>query len=442
MTRVGLSRSWRARAPITAGGLRLSAVVLLLVASAQPQQGGFDAGNGYLGDSSDQAFAKLDEATYNAMLRRRHFDLTRDQLITLAEQEYQRIEAEMVPLAKQIDPSKSWHEILRNFEQSHHPQTLAEVIPAYQRELAQAKSFVEKNGLITIPPARELPVVETPKAWAGTYAYALYRFREDVLMVTLEVPNGSEAEALRSHNDGLIAVAAVHEAYPGHRVQTLISSTYSVDPELEAVSEGWGLYCEELMLRAGYYDNGPPERKLFALRMLLWRAARALLDGKLHRGDITPEQAAKFLSENIGLSEDRAHIEVQARYIELPASVATYLVGKRQIEQLRHQVEVAEGTHFSLKSFHDRLLSQGLKPVQTLARENFHMELDSSGIVHAESFARQKPGAEPARVNGGRWWWLVLPAVAVVSFAAYRSRVRAAAYAKAYNPPDAVGGRR
>src|SRR5690348_16456222 len=135
-----------------ARAVRIAGIVQLMAAFAHPQQGGFDAGNGYLGDSSDQAFARLDEASYNRILQRRHFDLTRDQLIALGEQEYQRIESEMIPLAKQINPGKSWHEILRDYEQTHHPRTLADIIPAYQAELARAKGFVEKKDLITIPP--------------------------------------------------------------------------------------------------------------------------------------------------------------------------------------------------------------------------------------------------------------------------------------------------
>ena len=369
--------SWASRGrflkqPIAIAALLTAVVCHGATPAARQSQGG------YLGESPDRGFRPLDEAAYDGILRRRHMDLTRDQLITSAEQEYQRIESEMIPLAREIDSTKSWHQILHGFEQTSHPRAVSDIIPTYQAELQRAQQFILKHDVLTLPRARELPVLPTPGAWVSTFPYAVYRFHEDVLLVTLAVPNGSDEETLRSHNYGLIAVAAVHEAYPGHRVQNLVHPLAATNEETETFMEGWGLYSEELMLRAGYYDSGPRERKLFAMRMLLWRAARALLDGRLHRGAISPAQAVTFLTDNIGLSKNRAQIEVETRYIGSPVSAATYLVGKRQIEQLRRQVEAAEGTRFTEKSFHDRLLAQGAQPVQEIARRAFNMELQTA----------------------------------------------------------------
>ena len=134
------------------------------------------------------------------------------------------------------------------------------------------------------------------------------------------------------------------------------------------------------MLTAGYYDEGPPERKLFAMRMLLYRGARAFLDAELHCGTRSVADTIRFLTSQVGLSESRARLEVMERYLKSPGSAATYLVGKRQIQQLRDQIRQKEGAAFSLRGFHDRLLASGAASVQELARRVFNVELDSAAV--------------------------------------------------------------
>jgi hypothetical protein len=329
----------------------------------------------------------LTEAAYNQVLRRRRFDLTRDQLIAVGEAEYRRLDDEMAALAHRIDPSSSWLEILRRFERTSHPRTIADLIPAYTAEVARARAFVVRKNLVTLPAAGDLRIVRMPPDLARRVAYAFYVWRDDVLYVNLDA--GDDAETLSSNNDGLISVAAVHEAYPGHRTQNLIRQV--PDDGSETMTEGWGLYSEELMVREGYYDGRPPAQRLFALRMLLYRAARALLDPKVHRGDLTPEEAVRFLVTRVGISEPRARIEVTQRYLTSPGSAATYIVGTRQIEQLRRQVQAKEGDRFTLKRFHDRLLAAGAAPVQTIAREVFHVDLESTAVPTSSA----DPAIEP-----------------------------------------------
>ena len=316
------------------------------------------------------AYERWDTARYNEALRRQHFDLTRDELIALAEQEYQRLERDMKAVARGIDPGRSWQQILERYQATHHPRTTADVIPTYEAEIKRAKVFMAKSNLVSFSFPTEVEVQQTPSHLTTNYPYVAYLWR-DVLFVTVEVGGGPD-EALRTHGSGLITTAVVHEVYPGHRIQNLASPGQQA---AETFIEGWALYAEELMIRAGYYDDGPSELKLFAMRMLLYRAARAFLDAKIHRGDLRVEDAIDFLREQFNISTERARIEVVERYLKSPGSAATYLVGKRQIEQLRRQVELAEGSQFDLKRFHDRLLSRGGIPVQAIARQVFRTEL-------------------------------------------------------------------
>jgi uncharacterized protein (DUF885 family) len=365
-------------------GTFVSLVGTLAVASLSAISPGTQAPAGRAAPSGD--------AAYDEVLRHRHFDMTCGQLAAMGHAEYARVEQDVSGLARRIDSRKTWREIVHDFERTHHPATLAEIVPAYRREIARARAFVVAKGLVTIPAgAPELTVREAPPQIAGTVAYGVYFWNDDLFMVSLGQGGlglEDDDEVLTSHNDGLIAVAAVHEGYPGHRVQNLIRRNGPTTPDTETFTEGWGLYAEELMLGAGFYDEGPPERKLFAERMLLYRAARAFLDAELHCGTRSVADTIRFLSAQVGLSESRARVEVMERYLKSPGSAATYLVGMRQIQELRDQVAQKEGTVFSLRRFHDRLLTPGAAPVQDLARRVFNVELDASAVRRAEAAAR------------------------------------------------------
>jgi uncharacterized protein (DUF885 family) len=56
------------------------------------------------------------------------------------------------------------------------------------------------------------------------------------------------------------------------------------------------------------------------------------------------------------------------RYTRTPTQPLSYLIGKREIQALRREVERARGTQFRLGEFHDQFLSLGAIPL-SFARE-------------------------------------------------------------------------
>ena len=57
------------------------------------------------------------------------------------------------------------------------------------------------------------------------------------------------------------------------------------------------------------------------------------------------------------------------RYICWPGQALTYMVGQREIERLRTEIERRDGSAFDLRAFHDAVLGHGSLPLATLARE-------------------------------------------------------------------------
>ncbi|HET7703707.1 MAG TPA: DUF885 domain-containing protein [Candidatus Limnocylindrales bacterium] len=171
-----------------------------------------------------------------------------------------------------------------------------------------------------------------------------------------------------------LATTTYHEAVPGHHFQIALEQE---NPNLSvfrrlgsrmvggAYVEGWGLYSEKLADEMGLFRS---EAERFGmLDAVAWRAARLVVDTGLHALRWTRRQAIDFLLET-GLSETDATIETD-RYIAWPGQALTYMIGCREIERLRAELEGRDGSRFDLREFHDQVLAHGSLPLATLARE-------------------------------------------------------------------------
>lgn len=163
----------------------------------------------------------------------------------------------------------------------------------------------------------------------------------------------------------------VHEGFPGHHLQLSLANHH---PSLirrmqgnNTLIEGWALYCEQAVTEQGLY----PDDGFLSLRWLggvRFRAARVILDVKLHTGQMTYDQAVQFMCENFG--GDTAFFQGEVRrYCLQPTQPMSYLVGKTQILALRRECEERLGDDFSLRNFHDRLLAEGSIPVSLIRRK-------------------------------------------------------------------------
>jgi uncharacterized protein (DUF885 family) len=130
------------------------------------------------------------------------------------------------------------------------------------------------------------------------------------------------------------------------------------------------MYCEQMMLDEGFEDS--PERQVIVATDAIWRAARIILDIRLHRGELRVEEAIDFLIEHTGFERPVARAEVY-RYTQTPTYNLSYLLGKVLLLRLRADEQHRLGDEFSLKAFHDALLYSGSLPI------SFHRRLLAGG---------------------------------------------------------------
>lgn len=277
------------------------------------------------------------------------------------------VTAEVIALARQLDPSVSWRTVVERLRQEAAPGP--DLIGHFRDAVDRARGFLQARGLITLPPGA-LEVQETPAFLRPLMPFAAYlppgvygEERVGRFLVTSPLPG--EADCGYSLHE--IAATVVHEAWPGHHLQMLTAR--DLPSEVRRVSwtpvtvEGWALYCEELMAEQGFFAS--VEERLFQRLHLLWRAVRIVLDVGLHTRGMTPEQAVDMLVDRVAVDRTRARAEV-SRYCAWPTYQLCYAVGRREFLELREAWRARAGPAAPLRQFHDTVLAYGGLPVSLI----------------------------------------------------------------------------
>jgi uncharacterized protein (DUF885 family) len=163
----------------------------------------------------------------------------------------------------------------------------------------------------------------------------------------------------------------VHEGLPGHHFQLSIANhNPSFIRRLQfntCLIEGWALYCEQMVGDQGLYppDSFPDLRWLGGV---WFRAARIIVDVKLHTGRMSYDDAWRFMVDKCWPDTAFFKAEVK-RYCMSPSQPMSYLVGKTQLLALRDEYRKKMGDRFSLQDFHDQLLAEGSIPVSLIRRK-------------------------------------------------------------------------
>jgi uncharacterized protein (DUF885 family) len=287
----------------------------------------------------------------------------------LAEEKAARVAA-----AREIDPDADEAAAVDRVK-SDHPASFAAALDAYRDAMLRARQHLIDHDLVSIPEGERIEVVETPEYLRNVIPFAAYfepakfdRTQKGIYVVTPSV--GDNATAMREHNYASISNTSIHEAYPGHHLQLTVASrqpslTRLLTDAAEFV-EGWGMYTELMMREHGFDDD--PRFRLILHTDAIWRACRVILDVRLHRGELTIDEATRFLVENTSFEEPNARAEVQW-YTYRPTYPMSYLLGRTLLLGLRADEQRRLGDRFSLRRFHDTLLRNGSLPI------SFHRRL-------------------------------------------------------------------
>jgi uncharacterized protein (DUF885 family) len=160
----------------------------------------------------------------------------------------------------------------------------------------------------------------------------------------------------------------LHEGQPGHHYHIAIQQELPLPKFRQhgwsaAFIEGWALYAETLGREMGLFDD--PNAYFGHLLDEMLRAVRLVVDTGLHTKGWTLEQTIKYMMDNQGYSEAESRRYAE-RYIGWPGHSPSYKIGAMKIQELRERARTKLGSKFSLKDFHDQVLSDGVLPMHLL----------------------------------------------------------------------------
>jgi uncharacterized protein (DUF885 family) len=328
---------------------------------------------GTLADGTDDW--PIGRERHDALVAHRAFDgLDADEILELGWQMLSEEKAARVAVAREIDPVASEAEVVDRIK-SDQPADFEAALAAYKTAMHRARSHLIERDLVTVPADERIDVVETPEYLRNVVPFAAYfepapfdRDPKGIYVVTPSVDG--DPNAMREHNFGSISNTSIHEAYPGHHLQLDTARRHPSLTRLMAdapeFTEGWGMYSELMMREHGFDDD--PRFRLVMHTDAIWRACRIILDVRMHRGELTIQEAIDFTVEHTSFERPNATAEVRW-YTYRPTYPLSYLLGRTLLLKLRADEQRRLGDGFSLKGFHDTLMRNGSLPI------SFHRRL-------------------------------------------------------------------
>jgi uncharacterized protein (DUF885 family) len=336
----------------------------------------------------------LGKENYDYILKHRWFlDADADTILARGQKAFEETEALAQQVAQRIQPgAKHWTEVYEKIKDDH-PQADG-IKEAYQAKIDLAKAFVVEHKIATLPPGENVITIDTPPAMRRSSPFGTFQsvdafgdgLQGKLVLTPIEdwMTPQQRKDRLRSHHNAWIPIIAVHEAYPGHHVDGLNRKANSrllrkVVRE-SIMSEGWGLYTEEMMFQQGFLQGD--DVRLTQLRNRLWRAARVIMDASLHTGKMTYDEAVTFLADKVRFDRYAAGLDVDM-YTVRPTYVLGYLIGMQEIEGIHKDYVAKYGEPSPPSEFYDRLLSVGSIP-PALVRESLFAQKAEEAVAKGQ----------------------------------------------------------
>jgi uncharacterized protein (DUF885 family) len=317
--------------------------------------------------------------------------LTADEVLQAADAEAERVEREMVVVARQLwakvfpkkvlppDDAAGRRELVRGVlaELGRDHGKVENLVEDAKATVDRIKRFIRDHDILRLPEPDQCRVIEMPEFQRGnSVAYLnaappLDPKAESMYAVSpppRDWDNRKVESYLQEYNRPMLQILTIHEAYPGHYVQLEYSNRF---PSLVrkvlsngTFSEGWAVYTEQTMLDQGYGD-GDLSLRLHQLKFYLRAVVNAILDHKMHCVGMTDDEALDLLINRAFQSEGEARLKI-VRSKQSSTQLSTYFVGRTAFYRLRQAVQREWGDKFDLGRYHEAVLAHGTPPVKYL----------------------------------------------------------------------------
>jgi hypothetical protein len=292
---------------------------------------------------------------------------TPEELIAIAQTEYDWCMREMLKASHEMGFGDNWHAAVEKVKLMHVP-------PGEQPELirklvVEGSDFVKQNKLVTVPPLAD----ETWRMIMMTPERQLVNpFFTGGDEISVSYPTDAmtyeqREMSMRGNNMPFAHATAFHEMIPGHFLQFFMAAryhTYRWPFDTPFWGEGNALWWEMLFWDKGFEKT--PEERVGALVWRMHRSARVIFTMNFHLGKWTAQQCVQYLNDNVGFEPDNSTAEVRRSFDGSvgPLYQSAYLMGALQFRALHR--ELVDSKKMTDQEFHDAILHENAMPIEML----------------------------------------------------------------------------
>jgi hypothetical protein len=301
---------------------------------------------------------------------------TPEELIAIAQSEYDWSMREMLKASRQMGYGDDWKAAVEKVKTLH-------VAPGDQPELirklvVEGSDFAKKNDLVTVPPLADetwTMIMMTPERQLVNPFFT----GGDEISVSYPTDTMTYEQremSMRGNNIPFAHATAFHEMIPGHFLQFYMNARYR--PYRQTFETPFWVEGNAFWWEMLYYDKGfeaTPEERIGALVWRMHRSARVIFTMNFHLGKWTPQQCVKFLIDNVGFDSENDLAEVRRSFDGSvgPLYQCAYLMGALQFRALHH--ELVDSHKMTDRQFHDTILHEGPMPLEILRADMDNIKL-------------------------------------------------------------------
>jgi uncharacterized protein (DUF885 family) len=174
-----------------------------------------------------------------------------------------------------------------------------------------------------------------------------------------------------------LASLALHELVPGHHYEINVAreneklprfrAFHAISTYIAAYHEGYAEYAADLGKEFGAYDDPYDLYGRHALDVFI--SSRLVVDTGMNALGWSYDKAAAFLRENTLMSQTEIVSELTRYATDLPGQALAYKLGALTFTELREKAHSELGSKFDVRSFHDRIVTNGGMPLTLVASE-------------------------------------------------------------------------
>ena len=297
-------------------------------------------------------------------------------LLAIGQRELAKVQAEFTEAAARVSANRPALEVWRDVLDDHPKR--GEVAAAAQKTVDQLFAFIRERRLVDLPEGERVIVAAAPAYDLGLASMhssppleprpvKSYYYITDAQS---DWPPERQNLWLQKFNYATLADISAHEVAPGHYVHSLFMRRtpgkirriwigLNPFPQPSSGQDGWAHYAEQMISDEGFMREDPRYR-LAQTSEALTRICRLIAGIRLHSGEWSIDQAAQLFERDAHLPAPAARQEaVRGTY---DPTYGGYFLGKIAAFTLRRDYQAVRGASFSLREFHERVMTNGIAP--------------------------------------------------------------------------------